>query len=418
MKKKFLCSLFVIFLVIVVIIFINKNDDVKTNNKKMIDLTGYNIEEVKKYATENNLNLEINEIYSDEYTKGTIVNQSILEGKEYNEESKLTVDLVIGSLIDKKNIEIQKYVDNNVNELGRVPIMMYHGIHNKKNSDTEYIGGNVDKDGYQRTTEAFRKDLEFYYQNDYRMIRLTDYVEGIIDVELGKSPIVLTFDDGLQNNINVIGLDENGEIIIDPNSAVGILEEFKNKYPDYNVTATFFVSSGLFNQSEYNEKILKWLVENGYDIGNHSATHADFTKIDIAETNYQIGSVYETLEKIIPNQYVNIVALPYGSPYKKTHDNFFHILESNYNDKIYVTKSTLRVGWESDYSPFNIDFDKQFIKRIRAYDNNGIEFDIQANFENLEKNRYISDGDKNKIVIRENDLSTINNPNNLEIITY
>lgn len=418
MKKTILCLLSVIFLFIVVVIFINKKDNLKTNNKKMIDLTGYNIEEVKKYTTENNLNLEINEIYSDEYVKGTIVNQSILEGNEYNEESKLIVDLVIGSLTDKKNIEIQKYVDNNVNELGRIPIMMYHGIHNKKNSDTEYIGGNVDKDGYQRTAEAFRDDLEFYYQNDYRMIRLTDYVDGIIDVELGKSPIVLTFDDGLQNNINVTGLDENGEIIIDPNSAVGILEEFKKKYPDYNVTATFFVSSGLFNQSEYNEKILKWLVENGYDIGNHSATHADFTKIDIAETNYQIGSVYEILEKIIPNQYVNIVALPYGSPYKKTHDNFSHILESNYNDKIYVTKSTLRVGWESDYSPFSNDFDKQFIKRIRAYDNNGMEFDIKANFNNLAQNRYISDGDKNKIVIRESDLSLINNPNNLEIITY
>ena len=34
------------------------------------------------------------------------------------------------------------------------------------------------------------------YKNGYRMIRLQDYIDGIIDVELGKSPIVLTFDDG------------------------------------------------------------------------------------------------------------------------------------------------------------------------------------------------------------------------------
>ena len=52
----------------------------------------------------------------------------------------------------------QDYIDNNVDELGEVPIMMYHGIHNKKNSDTEYTGGNVDKDGYQRTAEAFRNE--------------------------------------------------------------------------------------------------------------------------------------------------------------------------------------------------------------------------------------------------------------------
>lgn len=73
------------------------------------------------------------------------------------------------------------------------------------------------------------------------MIRLNDYINGIVDVELGKSPIVLTFDDGLENNIKVTGLDSDGNIIIDPNSAVGILEEFKKKYPDFNVTATFFV---------------------------------------------------------------------------------------------------------------------------------------------------------------------------------
>ena len=32
-------------------------------------------------------------------------------------------------------------------------------------------------------------------------------------------------------------------------------EEFKKKHPDANVTATFFVNGGIFNQNEYNEKI-------------------------------------------------------------------------------------------------------------------------------------------------------------------
>ena len=132
-------------------------------------------------------------------------------------------------VVEKKKLTSEDYIENNVNELGEVPIMMYHGIHNKKNSDTDYTGGNVDKDGYQRTAEAFRSDLDFYYENGYRMVRLTDYVDGNIDVELGKSPIVLTFDDGLENNIKVTGLDEKGNIIIDPNSAVGVLEEYKKK---------------------------------------------------------------------------------------------------------------------------------------------------------------------------------------------
>ena len=309
--------------------------------------------------------------------------------------------------VEKKELTIEDYQNNKVDELGEVPIMMYHGIHNKSNSDTEYIGGNIDKNGYQRTSEAFRSDLEFYYSKGYRMIRLTDYVDGNIDVELGKSPIVLTFDDGLENNIKVTGLDEKGNIIIDPNSAVGILENFKEKYPDYNVTATFFVNGELFGQEEYNEKILKWLVENGYDIGNHTYSHVDFTDVDESESMEQIGKIYEVLESIIPGKCVNIVALPFGSPYNLEHENMQYIFNSDYNNRNYKTKSTLRVGWKAESSPYHIDFNPKFLKRIRAYDNNGEEFDIEMNFKLLESNRFISDGNKDIVVIPSNKIKLL-----------
>ncbi|WP_415981037.1 hypothetical protein [Faecalicoccus pleomorphus] len=78
-----------------------------------------------------------------------------------------------------------------IDEFGNIPIMMYH----LKYSKTTYTGGNVDIDGHQQTAEAFRKDLEFYYENDDRMVRLQDSIHGTIDVELGKSPLCLTFDD-------------------------------------------------------------------------------------------------------------------------------------------------------------------------------------------------------------------------------
>lgn len=326
------------------------------------------------------------------------------------EENKIVEEIEIKK--EKKELTEEDYKNNNVNELGEIPIMMYHGIHNKKNSDTEYIGGNVDKDGYQRTTEAFINDLEFYYKEGYRMVRLNDFVDGNIDVELGKSPIILTFDDGLSNNLKVIGLDENDNIIIDPNSAVGILESFKKKYPDYNVTATFFVNGGLFNQKEYNEKILKWLVDNGYDIGNHTYTHVDFSKATTTKSEEEVGRIYSILDEIIPNKYINIVALPFGSPYKLEHENMQHIFESNYNNTKYETKAALRVGWKAESSPFSNDFNSKFLKRIRAYDNNGKEFDIEMNFNLLSKTRYISDGDINTIVIpKENENLLLNNFN-------
>ena len=366
---------------------------------KMANLDNMTIEEIKEYAINHKLNLTIKEEYSLE-PKGTLISQSIEEKTKIKKNEDLIITISLG--LDYKEL--------GVNELGNVPIMMYHGI---VDSQTD-----IDKAGYNRSRESFINDLEFYYKNNYRMIRLVDYVNGIINVKAGLSPIILTFDDGLASQFKVTGLDSDGNIIIDPNCAVGILEAFKTKYPDFNVTATIFVNGTLFRQSEYNEKILKWLVENGYDVGNHSYSHADFTKIDTTKSVEEIGKIYDLLDKYIPGKYVNIVALPYGSPYKETHENFASILTGTYNDKTYQTISTLRVGWESEKSPFNKDFNPKFLKRIRAYDNNGTEFDISMNFKILEKTKYISDGDSATITVSKDKEALVNNVYNLKIITY
>ena len=398
--KKFLVILLIVLLV---------GCGNKTN--KMKDLTGLNKSEIDLYAKEYELKITYKDVYSNDI-KGSAVSQNIKPGEKIYKNDEVTVEISLGRLKD------ETYQNYKVNELGRVPVMMYHGIHNKLNNETAYTGGNVDKDGYQRTAEAFANDLEFYYNNNYRFIRLNDYINGKIDVELGYSPIILTFDDGLENNIKVTGLDSNGDIIIDSKSAVGVLEAFKKKHPDANVTATFFVNGGLFQQEEYNEQILNWLVDHGYDIGNHTWNHVNFKSASIYEAQEEVGSIYELLEQIIPGKYVNIVALPYGSPGVKSHYTYPYILNGTYNGKEYHTDAALRVGWESDYSPYSVNFDKEFIKRIRAYDNEGVDFDIEYNFDFLKERRYISDGNVNTIVIPSDLQEYLDNTYNLEVITY
>ena len=73
------------------------------------------------------------------------------------------------------------------------------------------------------------KRFRVFYEEGYRMITLGDFISGNISTPLGYSPIVLTFDDGNRDNFNILGFDEDGNIIIDPKCAVGILEEFKKK---------------------------------------------------------------------------------------------------------------------------------------------------------------------------------------------
>jgi peptidoglycan/xylan/chitin deacetylase (PgdA/CDA1 family) len=177
------------------------------------------------------------------------------------------------------------------------------------------------------------------------------------------------------------------------------------------------LNKGLFGQPKYNEKIVKWLIDNGYEIGNHTENHVDFTSTTSSKTQEEIAYMYNLFDSIIPSKYTHIIALPYGSPYKIEHPNFPYILKGNYKDYVYKTDATLRVGWDAEYSPFNKNFDKTFLKRVRAWDNNGKEFDIKMVFDNLLKNRYISDGNKDTIVINS-DVNLNTNIKDKKIIRY
>lgn len=409
-KILLLCLLFLVCVVIGLLVLFSKDKNINVE-QKMKNLVGMTLEEVKEYVEETQLELEIEESYSNEYQASEVISQSIETNTPLKKKDHLKI------IVSKGAIPIEVHRENKVNELGKVPIMMYHKIVNMKSIETKYTGGNVDKEGYNRTQEAFREDLEFYYQSGYRMIRLEDYIKGKIDTELGKSPIIITFDDGNEDNMKVLGKDDEGNLEIDPNCAVGILESFKEKYPDFHVTATFFVNEELFHQEEYNEQILTWLSNHGYDVGNHTMTHPDFTKINKEQAQKEVGGVYELLERYMKEKYVSIVALPYGSPYKLTHENYDVILKGNYNGLSYETKAALRVGWEAEKSPFDIDFNPHFLKRIRAYDNNGIDFDIKMNFRLLENSRYISDGDSSTVVINERDKNRLIDTSAYKVIT-
>ena len=407
-KGRIAFTVLILFVIVIGISILITNISSKEVNDLMPKLN--NINDVNELTEKYNLIPNIIYEYSKYVEENDVISQNIKEGTKIKGDENLEI-------VISKGFDVEELKNDNINELGKVPIMMYHGIREKNDKSDGTIGGNVDKDGYNRTPEAFRKDLEFYYEKGYRMIRLIDYVNGIVDTEYGKSPIILTFDDGNADNIKVTGLDEEGNIIIDDNSAVGILEAFKKKYPDMMVTATFFVNGGLFQQPEYNEKIIEWLVDNGYDVGNHTKNHLDIKTSSSTKVVEEISYVYNKLEEIIPGKYVNIIALPFGSPYSKSHENYKYVLYGTYNDKTYTTTSALRVGWEPEVSCFDKTFDKEFLKRCRAYDNNGKEFDIEMVFKNLENNRYISDGNKNLIVINESDKEKLTNTD-IRIITY
>lgn len=379
--------------------------------EKMIDVVGLNVSVARKFARDNDLNLKVTEVYSDQVRKDIVIKQSIVAGKQLRDKETLTVTVSLG-----KN-ERDLYKKYKVNELGMIPIVVYHEIE-KVDETKKQENVTTDKNSFVRTVEEFKKDLQYYYEHQYRMIALQDMVEGNIDVEMGKSPIVLTFDGGYENTIKVVGETKNGELKIDPDCALGILESFKKEYPDFQVTATFFVNEHLFGDKKYDKKVLKWLVEHGYDVGNGTMTGADITTLDDTATEKEIGGIYHLLEEVIPEEYVSIVALPNGSPYQENHKNYDAILEGNYNQFHYQTYATLQSGFGANVSCFDLSFSPNFMKRIKAYHGDEETDSLEKQMQELEQTKYISDGQINQVVIPKGQKDQLRLDIAHEVITY
>ena len=96
----------------------------------------------------------------------------------------------------------------------------------------------------------------------------------IYNVDTDKKEVAITFDMNW-------GEDYTLEIL-------NILDEFDAK-------ATFFVIGSWINYSEDNTNILKEVKKRGHEIGNHSNTHPDFTKIS---KDRILKEIYTTEEKI------------------------------------------------------------------------------------------------------------------------
>ncbi len=292
----------------------------------------------------------------------------------------------------------EDYVDLTVkpNEVGRVMVLMYHSI------------GEQDS-AWEITPESFRKDLTYLYENDYRPISLEKFVKGKIDTPAGYTPVILTFDDGNQNNFNV--WEENGEMIIDPDSAVGIMNEFNEKYEDFNVTATFYLY-GLnpFRQQEYVEYKLNYLIENNYDIGNHTFNHARLINSESAhEVQKELAELVIFINQHLPEYEVNTFAIPYGQ--SPPGDLRQYLMEGEYDGVSYHNIAVLEVGSHPSFSVYDNRFDYTSIPRIRA---SSTEDNMESEewFEYFEKNphfRFVSDGYPDVITVPE-DMSDLLNP--------
>ena len=202
------------------------------------------------------------------------------------------------------------HADRVPNELGRIMVVEYHLLGDRNTT-------------YTRERSSFRQDLELLYKRGYRPVNMAQVLDRKIDLPRGLSPVVFTFDDASPEQFSYI--ERNGKLEIDPKSAVGIWLDFRKKNPDWDNRAVFCLLSGAAaghnffgdkniqgQKTEWRFPKVKWLVDNGFELCNHTLWHAQLSKYPDAFVQEQIARLAMSVDSAVPGYRMRSMALPQG----------------------------------------------------------------------------------------------------------
>ena len=264
------------------------------------------------------------------------------------------------------------------NELGKIPVLMYHKI-------------GLPEARYTRSPQRFTQDIEALKAAGFLPINVRDLVRGTIDVPAGKSPVVITFDDSSPNQFRLL---DDGRV--DPQSAVGIMQREADK-GGWAARASFYCLlevqppvNILFGQPDLRTQKLQQLVAWGYEVGSHTVSHLDLRRASAKESRKQLVQSQQQLDERIGNGYqVETLAVPFGSFPK----NDAVLKQGTWNGESYKYAGALAVGGGSSPSPFSTAFRPYHIPRIEMSAKDSSLKPMLDSFAEHPELRYISDGD-------------------------
>ena len=234
------------------------------------------------------------------------------------------------------------------NELGLIPVVMYHQIKPK-------ITG-----PYDTTPRDFRADLQRMFRAGFRPVRAIDLARGQLDLPAGYSPVVLTFDDGYSNQVR---LQPDGTV--DPSCAAGILLDVCKQFPNCRPSATFNINKNPFGLGDADGQAaaLTVLHRLGFEIGNHTYGHDNLAKMSVDGIERDFVLLQRLVSAAVPGLAVRTMALPYGSMPRSPKAASVLPRGSWAGDR-YVNEATFLAGANPSVSPFASGFDPQRVPRI------------------------------------------------------
>jgi hypothetical protein len=275
------------------------------------------------------------------------------------------------------------------NELGRIPVVEYH-----------LIG---EEGRWGRSPANFRADLELLYARGYRPVSLRQIAERSIDLPAGLSPVVFTFDDASPGQFRYI--EEDGELRIDPASAVGIWLDFARDHPGWENRAVFCMLSGAEagrsffgdrgiegQKTAWRHRKVAFLAEQGFELCNHTLWHANLARYDDDVVQEQIARLQLAVDSAVPGYRIRSFALPLGEWPK----NRELAARGSWTDPktgrttSYEHDIVLLVAGGPTRSPHDPEYDGMRVMRVQVY---AAELVKTLDRLDRERTRYVSDGD-------------------------
>jgi peptidoglycan/xylan/chitin deacetylase (PgdA/CDA1 family) len=259
---------------------------------------------------------------------------------------------------------------------------------------------------WARSWQRFGRDLEMLHARGYRPITVKQLVRGDIDVAPGLSPVVITFDDASPGQFRYLE-GPNGELTIDPTSAVGIWNAFAARNPEWRGRGVFcvlpaateghafFGDKGIQGQkSGWRLHKVRWLIENGFEVCNHTLWHANLSRMSDTVVQEQIARAQMAVDSAKHGYSVTSFALPLGIWPKRRELLRSGEWKDSKSGRIirYNIDAVLMVAGGPARSPHDTLFNPMSIPRVQVF-----EDELERLLDRLDRegNRYIA-GPKRK----------------------
>ena len=277
------------------------------------------------------------------------------------------------------------------NEVGRIPVLEYH-----------LIGEGAEKH-WKVSPARFRENLETLYARGYRPVNMTDLVDKKLDLPAGLSPVVLVFDDASPSQFRYV--ERNGQLEVDPTSALGMMLAFNKKHPDWSnkgvfcmlpaasLGHAFFGDKGVQGQkTEWRFKKVQFLKEKGFELCNHTLYHANLGKQTDARAQEFIARGDMAIDSAVPGYRVRTFALPLGVWPKNRPLAWAGSWTDPKSGRTirYRYDAVLEVAGGPTRSPHDPQFNPRSISRVEVFAR-----ELEKTLDQLDKSgaRYVSDGD-------------------------